>query len=69
MNADLAAQWGAQLTALLGILVGVTVQIALIGIGVGSLFSTHPWLAEALRKVSAGYLLAVALMAMAARVL
>ncbi|TMQ75957.1 LysE family translocator [Candidatus Accumulibacter phosphatis] len=94
MNTDIAAQWGAQLTALgplaffmavasitpgpnnvmlatagavaglrasvphiLGISVGVTVQIALIGIGLGSLFSTHPWLADSLRMASVGYLL------------
>jgi threonine/homoserine/homoserine lactone efflux protein len=42
---------------ILGISVGVTVQIALIGLGVGSMFSTHPWLADALRMVSIGYLL------------
>ena len=42
---------------ILGISVGVTVQITLIGLGVGSLFATHPWLADILRVVSVAYLL------------
>jgi threonine/homoserine/homoserine lactone efflux protein len=42
---------------ILGISVGVTVQIALVGLGVGSLFQSFPWLADALRVVSVAYLL------------
>jgi threonine/homoserine/homoserine lactone efflux protein len=47
----------ASLPHILGISVGVTVQIALIGLGVGSLFVTYPWLADVLRVVSVAYLL------------
>lgn len=56
-TAGAVAGFRATLPHLFGISVGHAVQIVLIGLGIGSLFATAPWLVGVLRFASAAYLL------------
>lgn len=55
-TAGAVAGFRATLPHLFGISVGHALQIVLIGLGIGSLFVTLPWLADLLRLASAAYL-------------